>query len=53
MKCQSLFPGEKCKKNVISMSSAELTQRVVEVNAQNQYFFPLLSAILNNADDIF
>ena len=30
MKCQMLFPG-KNKKNVIILSSAELTQRVVNV----------------------
>ena len=32
MKCQILFSGEK-KKNIINLSSAELAQRVVKVNA--------------------
>ena len=36
MKRQSLFAG-KNKKNIISLSSAELTQRVVKVNAFAKY----------------
>ena len=35
MKCQSLFPG-KNKKNITNLSSAELAQRVVEVNGSDR-----------------
>ena len=31
MKCQILFSGEKNKKNIINLTSAELSQKVVKV----------------------
>ena len=37
MKCQSLFSG-KSKKNVTSLSSAKLAERVIMVNLQRSYF---------------
>ena len=41
MKCQSLFSG-KNKKNIINLSSAELAQRVVNVNMNDYcYVYPI------------
>ena len=37
MKCQILFSG-KNKKNIINLSSTELAQRVVKVNASSEKY---------------
>ena len=37
MKCQNLFYGGKIRQNVINLSSAELTQRVVKVQLDPEF----------------
>ena len=45
MKCQSLFSG-KNKKNIMSLSSAELAQRVVKINDFVYPFTPSNGSVL-------